>query len=97
MLGRGNRFKSIFGPWARQVGFVAALATTPAVAAEAVKAFVAPGESVVLGKPTPCAAVAAIDPKHGEVLVAITPRGQQVIYAAPLVRVEELFLHIQQG
>lgn len=97
MLGRGHRFKSIFGPWARLVGFVAALATTPAVAAEAVKAFVAPGESVVLGKPTPCAAVAAIDPKHGEVLVAITPRGQQVIYAAPLVRVEELFLHIQQG
>lgn len=97
MRGRSNRFKSIFGPWARVVGFAMALATTPAVAAEAVKVFVAPGESVVLGEPTPCSTVEHVDPKYGQALVATTSRGQQVIYAAPLVRVEELFLHVQQG
>lgn len=97
MRGRGNRFKSILGSWAKGIGFAMALTTIPAVATEAVKVFVAPGESVVLGEPTPCITVDRIDPKYGQALVATTSSGQQVIYAAPLVRVEELFLHVQQG
>jgi hypothetical protein len=97
MRGGGNRFKSIFGSWARVVGLAMVLAIPPAVAAEAVKVFVAPGESVVLGEPTPCTTVDQIDPKYGQALVATTPRGQQVIYTAPQTRVEELFLHVQQG
>lgn len=93
-----NRFKSVFRPWARVIGIVAVFVTTPIVAAEVQRIFVAPGESVVLGQPTACAKVdPLIDPKYGKALVATTSSGQQIIYAAPLIRVEDLLLRVQQG